>query len=187
MDAVGADQHVDRDVRTVVEPCLGAVALISKTDETVAEIDVVHRKGRGNDRQKVGAMNHHVRRAVQLFAQRIERRPLQGAPILPTPLVSAKGTDALPVEARAEAEPAQDARRVRRHVDAAAYLRQLGRLFVEVNFEAGLQQRCGGGKAADTAADHRNSERCAGHLPATSGPRVGGRRSPRPRPSRAAS
>jgi len=45
MDAVGADQHVDGDVRTVVEPCLGAVALISEADETVAEMDVIQRKG----------------------------------------------------------------------------------------------------------------------------------------------
>ena len=68
---------------------------------------------------------------------------------------------ALAVEPRGEAQPAQDAHRVRPHVDAAADLGQLGRLLVDIDLEAGLAQRQRGGEAADAAADHRDPERRA--------------------------
>src|SRR5690349_7767486 len=97
MDAVGADQHVDRDVRTVVEPCLGAVAPVGKADETVPEMDALGGKGRGNDRQQVGAVNGHMWRTVELFAPRVERRAPQGAAILPAPLVGAARLHALAI------------------------------------------------------------------------------------------
>ena len=60
-----------------------------------------------------------VRRAVQLFAQRIERRPLQSAAILP---VSEARTHSLTIRPFGKAQPVQDANRVRRHIDAAADL-----------------------------------------------------------------
>ena len=68
MDAVGADQHVGGDPHAVVEPGLGAVAPIGKADQPVPEMDVLRRKGRGNDREQIGAVNGHVRRAVELLA-----------------------------------------------------------------------------------------------------------------------
>src|SRR5882724_53918 len=67
----------------------------------------------------------------------------------------------LAVKARGEAEPAQDARRVRAHVDAAADLGELGRLLVDIDLEAGAAQRQCGREPSDAAADHRDPERCA--------------------------
>src|SRR5215471_14132586 len=49
VDAVGTDQHVDRDPCVVLEPRLDAVAPISKANEAVAEMDPVGRESRGND------------------------------------------------------------------------------------------------------------------------------------------
>ena len=107
-----------------------------------------------DDRQQIGAMNGDVRRTVELFAQRIERRPLQGAPVLPASLVGEEWADPLAVEPRSEAQPAQDAHCIRAHVDAAADLSKLGSLLVDVDLEAGLAQRQRSGEAADAATDH---------------------------------
>ena len=105
----------------------------------------------------------HMRRAVELFAQRVERRALQGAAVLPAPLVRADRAHPLAVEPFGEAEPAQDARRVRAHVDAAADFGQLGRLLVDIDRETGPAQRQGGGEPADAGADHGNLERGGRH------------------------
>ena len=143
----------------VVEPGLDAVALVVKADEAVAEMDALGRKAGGDDRQQVGAVHRHVRRAVKLLAARIERRPLQGAAVLPAALVRADRPHALAVEPGAEAEPVQDPHRVRRHVDAAADLGQLRRLLVDIDLEPGLAQRHRGGEPADAAADDSDPER----------------------------
>ena len=163
MNAVGADQNIRLDARAVLEPGLGPVAAIGKPDETVAEMDMLGRETRGDDRQQIGAVQGHVRRAVKFFAQRIERRTLQGATVLPAPLVRADRAHPLAVEPFGEPEPAQDARRVRAHVDAAADLGQFGRLLVDIDRETGPTQRQGGGQAADAGADHGNLERCGRH------------------------
>jgi hypothetical protein len=99
-----------------------------------------------------------MRRAIELFAQWVERRPLQRAPVLPAALVGPDRAHALSVEPRGEAELAQDARCIRRHVDAAADLGKLGRLLVDVDIETGLAKRQCGGEAADAAADHRDPQ-----------------------------
>ena len=169
MNAVGADQDVGGDPRPVVEPCLGAVVRVAKADEPVAEMHTVGREARSDDVEQVGAMQGHMRGAVELLAERVERGALQGAAVLPAPLVGAGRTHPLTVEPGPEPEPAQDAGRVRRHVDAAADLGQLGRLLVDVDLEPGLAQCHGGGQAADAAADHgyshpapnRSSSACA--------------------------
>src|SRR5215471_18574751 len=99
-------------------------------------------------------MDRDVRRAVELFAQRVEWRPLQGAPVLPAPLVREERPDPLAVEPRSEAQPAQNAHRVWAHVDAAADLSQLRSLLVDIDLTAGSAQRQRGGEPADTGADH---------------------------------
>jgi hypothetical protein len=119
-------------------------------------VNPLGRDARGDDRQQVGTMNGDVRRAVELFTQRIERRLLQGAPVLPAPLVGEERAHALAVEPGSEAEPTQDARRVRAHIDAAADLGELGGLLVDVDLEAGLTQRQRRREPPDAAADHRN-------------------------------
>ena len=121
-------------------------------------MDALRREGRGNDREQVGAVDGHVRRAVELLAQRIERRPLQGAPVLPAALVGPERAHALAVEPLGETEAAQHAGRIGRHVDPAADLGQLGRLLVNADIEPGLQQRHRGSQPADAAADHRYLE-----------------------------
>ena len=93
------------------------------------------------------------------LAQRVERPPLQSAPVLPTTLVSEPRTHALAIQPFGEAQPAQDADRVRRHIDAAADLVQFRRLLVDIDLEFGAEQRPGGGETADAAADNRDPER----------------------------
>src|SRR5262249_4072574 len=90
-------------------------------------------------------------------------RSLQRAAVLPAALVGADRSHGLAVEGLAEAQPVEDARGVRSHVDAAADLGQLGRLLVDVDVEAGLEQRDGRGEAADAGTDDRDLERFAGH------------------------
>ena len=159
MDAVGADQQVDRDAGAIVEPGLDPIAPLGEVDEAMAEMDMLGWKAGGDHRQQVGAMDRDVRRAVKLFAGRVERRLLQGAAVLPAALVRADRLHALAVEPGAEAEPAQYPRRIRPHVDAAADLGQLGRLLVEIDIKPGLAQRHRGGQPADAAADDTDLER----------------------------
>src|SRR5712691_10300325 len=135
MDTVGADQKVDRDSHAILEPGLDAVALVGEADEAVAEMDVLHREARGDDREQVGAVNRQMRRAVELLAAWVERRPLQRAAILPAPLEGADRPYRLAVERAAETEPIEDPHRVRPHVDAAADLGQLRRLFIDIDDE----------------------------------------------------
>src|SRR6266849_1605946 len=159
MDAVGADHEVGRDARAALEPGLDAVTSVGEADEAVAEVDARGREARGDDREQVGAEHGQVRRAVELYAARVERRPLQRAAILPAPLMGAGGPHGLTVERSAEAEPIEDPRRVRPHVNAAADLGQLRRLLVDIDVEAGLAQGEGGSQAADTGADNGDLER----------------------------
>ena len=46
MDAVGADQHIGRDARAVLEPGLDAVAAFGEPDEPVAEMHALGREAR---------------------------------------------------------------------------------------------------------------------------------------------
>src|SRR3984893_10204591 len=163
MDAVGTDQDVSRDPAAVLEPGLDAIAVALETGEAMAEVNPFGREARGDDRQQIGAMNGDVRRAAELLAQRIERRLLQGAPVLPAALVGEERAHALAVEALGEAQSAQDARRVRAHIDAAADLGEFGGLLVDIDLEAGLTQRQRRREPTDAAADHRDPEGCAVH------------------------
>ena len=160
MDAIGADQHIDRDARAVVEPGLDSVAVLGEAGEPVAEMNVLARKSGRDHRQQIATMERQLRRAVELLAQRIERRRLKRAPVLPAALMRDERAHAVAVEPRAEAKAAQDAHRVRAHVDAAADLGQFRGLFIDVRVEAGLVQRHGGAEAADTSADDADAKHC---------------------------
>ena len=143
----------------VGEAGLDAIASVVEPDQAVAEMDALRREARGDDREQVGAVHGQVRRAVELLAARVERRPLQRAAVLPAPLVRAERPHRLAVERVAEAEPIENPRRVRPHVDAAADFGQLRRLLVDLNVEAGLVQGHGGGETADAGADDGDRER----------------------------
>ncbi len=95
MNAVGADQHIGLDTRAVGEPGLDAVAAIGEIDESAAEMDVFGGKSRGDDREEIGPVDRQMRRAVEFLAERVEPCPLQGAAVLPAPLMRAARPDPL--------------------------------------------------------------------------------------------
>jgi len=68
-------------------------------------------------------------------------------------------THAFAVEPLSEAEAAQHARRIGRHVYPAADFGQFRRLLINLDLEPGLQQRQGRGQPANAAAYHRHPER----------------------------
>src|SRR3954447_1122227 len=70
VDAMGADQNVDCDAGSIVDPALAPVAPVGEVDEAMAEMDMLGWKAGGDHRQQVGAVNCDVRRAVQLFTGR---------------------------------------------------------------------------------------------------------------------
>src|SRR6516162_5999032 len=122
-------------------------------------MNVFRRKTRRDHVEQVGPVNRDVRRPIKLFAQRIERRPLQRTPILPAPLVRGERADPFAVKPRSKPQSAQDAHRVRAHVDAATNLRELGGLLVDIYGETCLPQRQRGGETADATADNGDPQR----------------------------
>src|SRR5947208_10843311 len=153
VDAVRADQQVDRDSAAVLEPGLDAVILVGEADQAVAQMHALGRKGRRDDCEQVGAVNGEMRSAVQLLAPRVQWRALERAAVLPAPLMRADRPDGVAVERLAEAEPVEDPHRVRAHVDAAADLGPYRRLLVDIDVEAALMKPDGRREAADPGAD----------------------------------
>src|SRR5215472_2634530 len=125
-------------------------------------MNVFRRKTRRNHVEQVGPVNRDVWRPVKLLAQRIERRPLQRTPILPASLVRGERADALAVEPCSKSQSAQDAHRVRAHVDAATDLGKFGGLLVDIYGKTCLPQRQRGGETADATADNGDPQRYFG-------------------------
>src|SRR5262249_10650313 len=98
MDAVGADQDVAGNSGVVLEPGLDAVALVGEADNAVAQMDASCRKPGGDDREQVRTVNGEMRRAIELLTERVERRPLERAAVLPAPLVGADRPHGLDVQ-----------------------------------------------------------------------------------------
>src|SRR5207247_6856148 len=119
VDAVRADQQVDRDSPTVLEPDLDAVTFVGEADQAVAEMHALGRKGRRDDREQIGAVDGEMRSAVQLLAPRVQWRALERAAVLPAPLMRADRPDGVAVERLAEADPVGDPVGVRSRDDAA--------------------------------------------------------------------
>src|ERR1051326_817793 len=155
MNAVGANQDVGGNARAVVEPGLDMVAVVAERQEAMPEMDVLGRKPRGDHVQQIGAMDRDMRRAVEFFALRIERRTLQGAAVVPATLMRARGANALAQQPLAEAKADQHTGRVRPPIDAAADMGQRRRLLVKIRLEPGLAQRQRGGEAPNAATDDR--------------------------------
>ena len=132
----------------------------------MAEMDPLGRKPGGDDRQQIGAVDRQMRRAVKRLAHRVECRLLQGAAVVPAPLMGAARAHRLAVEPRPEAEPIEDARGIGAHVDAAADLGQPCRLLVDIDRKPGPAQRQRRAEAADPGPDHRNPEWLRAHFPA---------------------
>src|SRR5262249_55997324 len=85
----GAREGVGGAARPGLEPGLDATASVGEPDETVMEMDALRWKSRGDDSEQIGAVHGQVRRAIELLAARVERRPLHRAAILHAPLMGA--------------------------------------------------------------------------------------------------
>src|SRR5262249_25839379 len=110
-DPIGPDQDVGFNPHAVLEPRLDKIALVLEANETATEMNLLGRKARRNDRQQISAVNGDMRSAVELFAERIERRPLEGASVLPASLVGEEWADPLAVQRSSKAQSAQNADR----------------------------------------------------------------------------
>ena len=98
------------------------LSLVEDVGQPVAEMDALARKSGRDDREKIAAMERQSRRAVELLAPRIDAAP-SGACAHPAGgMMSDKRTHSVAVAPRAEAKTAQDAHRVRTHVNVAADL-----------------------------------------------------------------
>ena len=106
--------------------------------------------------QQVGAMHLVVRRAERGLHGVRERRAQQRAAVLPAALVPRERLHAHARQRVGQAEPVQDARGVGADLDAGADLAERAGLLVDLDVEAGPQQRQRRGGAADAAADHGN-------------------------------
>src|SRR5579875_3367890 len=111
MDAVGADQDIGCDRGAVGEARLDMVAAVGQTDKTMAEMDAFGRQAGGDDGEQIGAMDRQMRRPVKLLAERVERRRLQRAPVVPPPLPQAERAYPFAIEPGGEAKPVEDAGR----------------------------------------------------------------------------
>jgi hypothetical protein len=158
VNAIGAEQDVERSTRAVVEPDLDAVSPVGEAGKSVIQMNALVRKYRRDHRQQIATVKRHMWRTVELLAQWVERRLLKCAPVLPAALMREERAHAVAVEPRAEAKAVQDAHSVRAHVDAAANLGQFRGLFIEVHVEAGLPQCEGRAEAADSSADDPNTK-----------------------------
>ena len=109
-----------------------------------------------------------VGRAERRLDLRPDRRALQGAAVVPAPLVHGERPHAGAIERRLEAEADQQARGVGADLDAGADLADARRLLVDMDVEPGLQQMQRGRQAADAAADdgdfHVSAHRSNGPL-----------------------
>ena len=94
-----------------------------------------------------------VGRAEGRFDLRPDRRALQGAAVVPAPLVDGERPHAHRIQRRLEAEADQEARGIGADLDAGADLADARRLLVDVDVEAGLEEMQSSGQAADAAAD----------------------------------
>ena len=87
MDAVGADHQVGFGRRTVVEARRHPLAPLLQADQPVADMQSSRRQGVSQQLGQVSAMKVIVGRAELCLDLGTERRPLQGAAIVPAPLM----------------------------------------------------------------------------------------------------
>ena len=103
MDAVGADQQVGLDRRAVLEARDDPLALLLEADQPVADMQPLGRHGGAQQLGEVAAMEVIVGRAERRLDLRPERRALQGAAVVPAPLVDGERPHAGRVQRRLEA------------------------------------------------------------------------------------
>ena len=124
----------------VLEARDDALALLLQADQPVAEVQPLGRHGGAQKLGKVAAMEVIVGRAERRLDLRPDRRALQGAAVVPAPLVDGERPHADRIQRRLEAEADQQARGVGADLDAGADLADARRLLVDMDVEPGLQE-----------------------------------------------
>jgi hypothetical protein len=124
--------------------------------EQVADVQALGRQRAGERGQQVGAVHLVVREAEGLDDGIAQVGAQQRAPVVPSALVPGQRADAHPGQVVGQPQAVQDARRVGADLDAGADLADGRSALVDVDVEAGLQERQRGCDPTDTAADDRD-------------------------------
>src|SRR5882672_3542962 len=154
MDAVGADQEVRFHCRTVLESRDHPLTLLLQPYELVADMQTLLRQRVGQKIYKIRAVEVVVRRAEGRLDLGSEWSALQGASIVPAPLMHRAWPRADGVHRSPEAQPQQEPRGVGADLDACADFGDVRRLLIDVDVEPHLQELQRRREPADPAADH---------------------------------
>ena len=127
------------------------VGRLIEPDQLLVEIDNPGRQHGIQRFVQIGAMHAHERRAVQALGHRQFALDLAG---VPDPIEMGIGLEGNVAQLLLHANAAQDARRIRQHLDASADAHELVRLLIDVHLDAGLAQRRGCCESAHARADN---------------------------------
>ena len=108
---------------------------------------------------QIGAVRCHVRRAVLLPRDRLERLAKAQPPLVPGDRHDAERLERVAHELVLEPKRTQHLDAVRTDLQAGADFFEFLRALIERDFDAALAQRAGCGKTADTGADDNDTER----------------------------
>ena len=153
VDAVGAHQQLELDVGAVAEPGLDVVAAVGQIGELVAEMDPVGGQRVGQGGEQVGTVDLVLGVAEGGLQRCRQRRAQQGAAVVKAPLMPGQRRHPGLGQLLGQPEAVQHPCGVGADLQAGAYLAQHRGLLVDLDLEAGLQQRQGGAEAPDAAAD----------------------------------
>ncbi len=180
MDAVGADQRIALDLGTVREIERDAVTLLAAARGAAAEMDRIgllrpHRVG--EHLQKVRAVDRDIGKAVALDRLGAEVEQLPGLAGVPQPDFLARRVAGEALHRFEHAERMKGAIAVGADLDAGADLLEVGRLLVDVDVMAALEQRQCRGEPADAATGDQD---VVLRPPPLIGPRHAARATPSP-------
>ncbi len=152
-DAVGADDDIGLGRRAV-----GKTRHRAAVDRIGADAAGAQRNRRVADRaaqevMQIGAMRGHVRRAVCLPRDRLERLAEAQPPFVEGDRHDAQRLEGVAQELVLEPERAQHLDAVRSDLQPGADLFELWRALIERDLDAALAQRAGRRQAADAGAD----------------------------------
>ena len=159
MNAVGADQRVAFSDGAVFQAQRDPSAILVESGATAVEMDGLrflapHRIGKYA--LQIGAMERPIGKAVALdgFSAKIEQ--LLGFPRVPDVNLFALGLPADRLDLGPEAELIENPGAVGADLESGADLHDLGRLLIDVDIEAALEQRQRRGQPADARAGDQN-------------------------------
>jgi hypothetical protein len=141
VDAIGSDRDVSLDGRAALEDRLHAIAVVDQAHESVADVQALLRQRAEERGQQVGAVCLVVREAERVDHCVAERRAQQRPPVVPAALVEVQRAHAHPRELVGQADAMENPRRVGADLDAGADLAHGCGALVDVDVEAGVQER----------------------------------------------